>query len=64
MAALFFSHYLLTGSADEAMSLAASSIFGVLSRTAEEGAAEMLLVEAQDELVKPGRMFRARVLAA
>jgi pyridoxine kinase len=59
-AALFFAHYLRTGSAAEALSLAASSIFGVLSRTAEEGAAEMLLVAAQDELVNPSRVFRAR----
>jgi hypothetical protein len=35
-------------------------MFGVLSRTSEEGAGEMLLVAAQDELVKPGQVFRAR----
>jgi len=39
-----------------------SSIFGVLNRTAEEGAAEMLLVEAQDELVKPGKLFKAKAI--
>jgi hypothetical protein len=33
----------------EAMALAASPMFGVLSRTAEAGAGEMLLVEAQEE---------------
>jgi pyridoxine kinase len=60
MAALFFAHYLRTGVVAEALSLAASSIFGVLSRTAEEGAAEMLLVAAQEELVNPSRVFRAR----
>jgi len=62
IAALFFAHYLRTGVAAEALSLAASSIFGVLSRTAEEGAAEMLLVAAQDELVNPRQIFRARPL--
>ena len=62
VAALFFAHYLRTGVAAEALSLAASSIFGVLSRTAEEGAAEMLLVAAQEELVKPSQVFRARSL--
>jgi pyridoxine kinase len=62
MAALFFAHYLRTGLAAEALSLAASSIFGVLSRTAEEGAAEMLLVAAQEELVHPSQVFRARPL--
>ena len=62
IAALFFAHYLRTGVAAEALSLAASSIFGVLSRTAEEGAAEMLLVDAQEELANPSRVFRARPL--
>ena len=35
IAALFFAHHLSTGSAAEALSLAASSLFGVLNRTAE-----------------------------
>ena len=60
MAALFFAHFLSTGSAAEALSRAASSLYGVLNRTAEEGAAEMLLVEAQQELVKPSRKFKAK----
>jgi pyridoxine kinase len=41
------------------MSLAVSSIFGILDRTAEAGASEMLLVEAQDELVTPSEVFVA-----
>jgi pyridoxine kinase len=57
IAALFFAHYLSTGSADEAMALAGSSIFGVLSRTAEAGASELLLVEAQQEFVTPSQVF-------
>src|SRR5215470_13709278 len=60
MAALFFAHYLLSGSAADALACAASSLHGVLSRTAEEGATEMLLVEAQQELVKPSRKFKAK----
>jgi pyridoxine kinase len=59
IAALFFAHYLGARSAAEAMSLAASSIFGVLERTAEAGASELLLVEAQQELVVPSRLFPA-----
>jgi pyridoxine kinase len=39
------------------MAVAASSMFGVLSRTAEAGAGEMLLVEAQEEFVAPSRAF-------
>ena len=46
-----------TGSAADAMSRAASSIFGVLKRTAEVHSREILLVDAQDELVNPTELF-------
>jgi pyridoxine kinase len=59
IAALFFAHYLRTDSAAEALSRAASSIFGVLRRTAEANAGEILLVDAQEEFVNPSRMFPA-----
>lgn len=59
VAALFFLHWLRTASAAEALSCAASSIFGVLQKTADAGADETLLIEAQEELVKPSRMFLA-----
>ena len=41
IAALFFAHYLRGGSAAEALSRAASSVFGVLRRTAEAGSREI-----------------------
>ena len=59
IAALFFAHYLRSGSAAEAVSSAASSVFGVLKRTAEAGSREILLVDAQDEFVSPSRAFPA-----
>ena len=62
LAALFFGHMLRVGSAGEAASLAVSAIFGVLSRTLEAGSREILLVEAQEELVSPSRMFEAEQL--
>ena len=62
IAALFFAQQLRTGSAAEALSLAASSLFGVLTRTAEQGTREMLLVEAQQEFVSPSRIFTARAI--
>jgi pyridoxine kinase len=62
VAALFFAHFLQSGSCAAALSRAAASVFGVLKRTAEAGAKEMLLVEAQDELVKPSASFRAEQL--
>jgi pyridoxine kinase len=62
MAALFFAHYLRDGKIDRALSLAASAVFGVLARTAEGGAREMQLVAAQDEIVRPTRLFEAETL--
>jgi pyridoxine kinase len=58
IAALFFAHHLRTGSAAEALSQAASSVFGVLHATAQAGARELLLVAAQDEIVAPSRVFK------
>jgi pyridoxine kinase len=60
IAALFFAHVLRTGSAGEALSLAASAVHGVLARTAQ--ADEMLLIDAQDELVRPSQLFQAESL--
>jgi pyridoxine kinase len=57
IAALFFAHYLRSGSVGEALSRAASSIFGVLKRTAAANSREILSVDAQDEFVKPSQIF-------
>jgi pyridoxine kinase len=59
IAALFFAHHLRTGSAAEALSRSASSIFGLLKRTADAGSREILLIAAQDEFVNPSRVFAA-----
>jgi pyridoxine kinase len=59
IAALFFAHCLRSGSTAEGLSLAASSIFGLLRETARKGAREILLVDAQDEFVRPSKLFRA-----
>ena len=63
IAALFFYHLLKGGSASEALSKAASSIFGMLKRTKETDASEILLVAAQEEFVKPSRIFQAEPVA-
>ena len=62
IAALFFAHYLRNGKIDEALSRAASGVFGVLVKTAEAGAREIQLVAAQDEIVKPSHLFEAKAL--
>ena len=58
IAALFFAHLLRTGSAAEALARSTSSVFGILRRTAAAGAREMLLIEAQDEIVAPSEIFQ------
>jgi pyridoxine kinase len=63
IAALFFAHYLREPNLGEALSSAVSAIFGVLAKTAKNGAREIQLVAAQDEIVKPSRVFKAEVLA-
>ena len=63
IAALFFAHYLRSGRVDEALSNAASALFGVLAKTADAGAPELALIAAQDELVNPSRVFEARSIA-
>ena len=63
VAALFFAHYLHSGSTAEALSRAASSIYGLLRRTAKAGSREILLVDAQEEFVKPSRMFQAEAVS-
>lgn len=62
IAALFFAHYLRVGKLNEALSKAASAIFGVLMKTAEVGAAEIQIVAAQQEIVEPSRVFEAQEL--
>ena len=63
IAALFFAHYLRNGKIGEALSQSASSIFGVLAKTAATRAREIQLVSAQDEIVKPTHVFEAEMLA-
>jgi len=62
IAALFFAHYLRSGKIDQALSRAASTIFGVLAKTAEMGAREIQIVAAQHEIVAPSRVFEAEEL--
>ena len=63
IAALFFAHYLRSGSIGEALAKAASSIFGVLSKTAEMGRREIQLIAAQEEIVAPSRVFEAQKIS-
>lgn len=55
IAALFFFHWLRTRDAAAALAAAASSVFGLLRRTRDAGAAETVLIAAQEELVAPSQ---------
>jgi pyridoxine kinase len=57
IAALFLVHRLSGLAPPEAMARAASSVHGILRRTVEAGSREILLIEAQQELVEPSRVF-------
>ena len=57
IAALFFVHYLRTGSAGAALEEATASVYGLLRRTAEAGSREIMMVAAQDEFVAPSERF-------
>ncbi|MEF2276839.1 pyridoxal kinase PdxY [Deinococcus sp. YIM 134068] len=59
IAALFFGHFLQTGDAGEALALSMSALFAVLERTHAAGTREIQLVAAQEEFVRPSRMFGA-----
>ncbi|HTR17195.1 MAG TPA: pyridoxal kinase PdxY [Acetobacteraceae bacterium] len=62
IAALFLFHVLREGNPRAALELAGSSIHGLLRRTAEAGAREILTVAAQDEFVSPLVRYVARPL--
>lgn len=59
LAALFLGHYLKTGSAPQALSLAVSALFALLEITNQAGTREIQLVAARAEYEQPTRMFKA-----
>ena len=61
-AALFFHHWLERRSTPEALSRAASSVFGIVAATFAAGQRELALVTAQDELVRPSQVFTAEAV--
>jgi len=57
LAALLLAHLLRGEAAPEALSLAVSSLWGVLDKTLTLGQRELALVAAQDEIALPSRLF-------
>lgn len=62
IAALFFAQCLATKSPKAALERAGAAIYGILKRTHEEGSRELMLIEAQDEIVTPTAAFVAEPL--
>jgi pyridoxine kinase len=60
VAALFLATYLETGDPAKALGHAAAAIFAVFEATAKAGTRELQLIAAQDELVRPSRLFEVR----
>lgn len=60
-AALFLFHYLRTADAGAAMQAAAAAIHGVLRATRRQGARDLAIVAAQDEIVAPSVRFSSEV---
>jgi len=58
-AALFFHHWLETRATPEALSWAASSVHAIVSATSAARSRELILIAAQDELLRPSRRFSA-----
>ncbi len=63
IAALFFVHWLRTRSAAQALARAASSVHGLLEKTAAAGARELQIVAAQEEFVHPTTQFHPEKLS-
>jgi pyridoxine kinase len=59
IAALFLAHWLRSRSAAEAIALAASSVYGLIEATVKAGSRELEIVAAQEEFVRPSRLFVA-----
>ena len=60
IAALFYGHYLRTGSVPQALSLSMSALYALLERTHHAGTREIQLIAAQDEFLRPQRVFGAQ----
>jgi pyridoxine kinase len=58
-AALFLAHWLRTRSAPESIAQAASSVYGLIDATAKSGSRELQIVAAQEQFVRPSRLFAA-----
>ena len=64
LSALLLAHHLRAGSLAEAVSLAVSSVYGIVAATAAKGTRELALIAAQAEIAAPSRIFPAEPVGA
>jgi pyridoxine kinase len=57
--AIFLSRYLETGNIAKTLELTAASVYGIIEATYKAGSRELLIVQAQEELVHPSHVFTA-----
>ncbi|RAU23922.1 pyridoxal kinase PdxY [Paramagnetospirillum kuznetsovii] len=57
LSALLLGHLLRGEDLPEALSMAVSSLYGILAKTREQGRRELALIAAQDEIALPSRFF-------
>ena len=57
MSALFLAHWLDKRSAPQALASAASSVYAVVAATAALNKRELALIEAQDLILRPRKVF-------
>lgn len=62
LSALLLAHRLRGAAPPEALATALSSLFGILQATLALGRRELALVQAQDQLVRPSRLFTAQAI--
>lgn len=60
LAAVLLGRVLSGQALPDALTLAVSGVFGVLERTRMQGRRELALTAAQDEIIRPGRLFAAQ----
>jgi pyridoxine kinase len=57
--AVFLSRYLETGDIKRTLELTTASVFGIMEATFKAKSRELLIVQAQEELIRPSRIFEA-----
>lgn len=63
VAALFLAHFLNAGEVAEALRQAAAAIYGIFAATGDAGTRELQLIGAQDQIVRPDKLFPVERIA-